>query len=181
MRSAHARETVFLGLARRPAARLGIGIEPAAVEQLKARDDLVLMDLRSIAVQGLVQPRIICRRSPRPRRCCTGMRGTASARTAARRRTSTEAGWRRDCPACKAQHFPRTDPVVIMLAIDGDRGLLGRSARFVANTWSCLAGFVEPGETIEDAVRREIHEEAGIESAARSSITARSPGRSRRR
>lgn len=71
-------------------------------------------------------------------------------------------GYRRDCPACKAEHFPRTDPVVIMLAVDGERCLLGRSARFVTGSYSCLAGFVEPGETIEDAVRRETAEESGI-------------------
>ena len=73
-----------------------------------------------------------------------------------------DAGWKRACPACKAEHFPRTDPVVIMLAVRGDRGLLGRSGRFAATMWSCLAGFVEPGESIEDAVRRETLEEAGI-------------------
>jgi NAD+ diphosphatase len=72
------------------------------------------------------------------------------------------AGWKRECPACKVEHFPRTDPVVIMLAIDGERCLLGRQTRFVASTYSCLAGFMEPGETIEDAVRRETREEAGI-------------------
>jgi len=71
-------------------------------------------------------------------------------------------GYRRDCPSCGAEHFPRTDPVVIMLAIDGERALLGRQARFPAGMYSCLAGFVEPGETIEDAVRRETQEEAGI-------------------
>jgi NAD+ diphosphatase len=71
-------------------------------------------------------------------------------------------GYRRDCPACATEHFPRTDPVVIMLAIDGERALLGRSARFQARSYSCLAGFMEPGETIEDAVRRETHEESGI-------------------
>ena len=71
-------------------------------------------------------------------------------------------GYRRDCADCGAQHFPRTDPVVIMLAIDGDRALLGRQARFAPGMYSCLAGFVEPGETIEDAVRRETEEEAGI-------------------
>ena len=75
----------------------------------------------------------------------------------------SQAGWKRECPACKVEHFPRTDPVVIMLAVDGDRCLLGRAGRFVANMWSCLAGFIEPGESIEDAVRRETLEEAGID------------------
>ncbi|MCC2112830.1 MAG: NAD(+) diphosphatase [Hyphomicrobiales bacterium] len=72
------------------------------------------------------------------------------------------AGWRRDCPSCGAEHFPRTDPVVIMLTIDGDHCLLGRQAKFSPGLYSALAGFVEPGETIEAAVRREIAEEAGI-------------------
>lgn len=71
-------------------------------------------------------------------------------------------GYRRDCPSCGATHFPRTDPVVIMLVADGDRVLLGRSHRFNDGMYSCLAGFVEPGETIEAAVRRETREEAGI-------------------
>jgi NAD+ diphosphatase len=71
-------------------------------------------------------------------------------------------GYRRDCPNCGAQHFPRTDPVVIMGIIDGDRILLGRQSRFPPGMYSCLAGFLEPGETIEDAVRRETWEEAGI-------------------
>ncbi len=75
-------------------------------------------------------------------------------------------GYRRDCANCGSQHFPRTDPVVIMLAIDSgngeERALLGRSHRFQSMVFSCLAGFVEPGETIEDAVRRETFEESGI-------------------
>ncbi|MBZ9938535.1 NAD(+) diphosphatase [Mesorhizobium sp. BR1-1-16] len=74
----------------------------------------------------------------------------------------SQGGYRRDCPNCDAQFFPRTDPVAIMLAIRDDRCLMGRQARFAAGTYSCLAGFVEPGETIEDAVRREIQEEAGV-------------------
>ncbi len=72
------------------------------------------------------------------------------------------AGWRRECAACGTHHFPRTDPVVIMLAVDGDRCLMGRQPRFPPSMYSCLAGFVEPGETIEAAVAREIGEESGI-------------------
>lgn len=72
------------------------------------------------------------------------------------------AGWRRDCAACKAQHFPRTDPVVIMLVTDGQSCLLGRQPRFPPGMYSCLAGFLEGGETLEDAVRREISEESGL-------------------
>jgi len=68
----------------------------------------------------------------------------------------------RRCPECRASHFPRTDPVVIMLAVRGDRALLGRNRRRPGARFSCLAGFVEPGETLEEAVRREVHEEAGI-------------------
>lgn len=76
------------------------------------------------------------------------------------------AGWQRSCPACGAQHFPRTDPVVIMLVTRGNRVLLGRSAGWPEGMYSCLAGFIEPGETIEAAVRREVFEEAGIRLAA---------------
>ncbi|MGL5008613.1 MAG: NAD(+) diphosphatase [Paracoccaceae bacterium] len=71
-------------------------------------------------------------------------------------------GWQRDCPACKAHHFPRTDPVVIMLVTHGNRLLLGRSPGWPEGMYSCLAGFIEPGETVEAAVRRETLEEAGI-------------------
>src|SRR5208282_4677834 len=73
--------------------------------------------------------------------------------------------WRRDCPSCKTEHFPRTDPVVIMLAIAGERCVLGRSPRFPKTMWSCLAGFAEPGESIEEAVRREVQEEVGLTCA----------------
>ena len=67
------------------------------------------------------------------------------------------------CTGCQAEHFPRTDPAVIMLVTSGDRALLGHSQRFPrANMYSTLAGFVEPGESVEEAVRREVAEEAGI-------------------
>src|SRR5207247_10927275 len=122
--------------------------------------DLVLTDLRSIAMRGLLEAdhlpplaegKALINWHARHRFC-----PNCGAPTLA-----VDAGWRRDCAACKTQHFPRTDPVVIMLAIDGERCLLGRSHRFAPGMWSCLAGFVEPGEAFEEAVRREVHEEAG--------------------
>jgi NAD+ diphosphatase len=72
------------------------------------------------------------------------------------------AGWSRRCSTCSAEHFPRTDPVVIMLVTDGDRCLLGRQPGWPGNMYSALAGFVEGGETLEEAVAREVGEEAGI-------------------
>lgn len=74
----------------------------------------------------------------------------------------TQAGWQRICPACKASHFPRTDPVVIMLITRGNSVLMGRSPGWPRGMYSLLAGFVEPGETLEAAVRREVFEETGV-------------------
>ncbi|MFT4717380.1 MAG: NAD+ diphosphatase [Paracoccaceae bacterium] len=71
-------------------------------------------------------------------------------------------GWQRACPACKAQHFPRTDPVVIMLITRGNKVLVGRSPNWPENMYSLLAGFMEPGETVEAAVRREVFEETSV-------------------
>ena len=129
---------------------------------LPGRPDIDLTDLRTIAVQGLVDEK------------AAGLLGQAKSLMYwhARHRFCSAcgapsvvgaAGWRRDCPACKAMHFPRTDPVVIMLAVDGDKCLMGRSGRFGKGMYSALAGFLEPGETIEEAVRREIKEESGID------------------
>jgi NAD+ diphosphatase len=74
----------------------------------------------------------------------------------------TQAGWQRDCGSCGASHFPRTDPVVIMLITRGNRVLMGRSPGWPEGMYSLLAGFVEPGETLEAATRREVWEEAGV-------------------
>jgi NAD+ diphosphatase len=153
-------QTVFLGLMN-GGPRFALAIEPAAMEALKTRDEFEVSDLRTIAVRGMVDehhlPPLAEGKSlliwHSRRRFCSNCGGETR---------PVEAGWRRDCPSCKMQHFPRTDPVVIMLAIDGERCILGRSGRFASNSWSCLAGFVEPGETIEEAVRREVREEAGI-------------------
>lgn len=73
-----------------------------------------------------------------------------------------QGGWQRDCPACGAHHFPRTDPVVIMLITHGNSVLLGRSPGWPDGMYSLLAGFIEPGETMEAAVRREVFEESGV-------------------
>ena len=153
-------ELVFLGLCQE-APRFAVALESAAAEMLKTRDEFVVTDLRSIAIRGLVEAehlpplaegKALLNWHARHRFCPNC--GAAT--------NLVEAGWRRDCPSCRAQHFPRTDPVVIMLAVAGERCVLGRSHRFQPGMWSCLAGFVEPGEAIEDAVRRETREEAGI-------------------
>jgi NAD+ diphosphatase len=73
-----------------------------------------------------------------------------------------DGGWKRQCPACETEHFPRTDPVVIMLPYHGERCMLGRQERWPAGMFSALAGFVEPGESIEEACARELAEEAGL-------------------
>lgn len=73
-----------------------------------------------------------------------------------------DAGYRRLCERCGAEHFPRTDPVVIMLATRGEDCLVGRGRHFAPGMYSALAGFIEPGETIEEAVRREVFEESGV-------------------
>ncbi|HSI41976.1 MAG TPA: NAD(+) diphosphatase [Xanthobacteraceae bacterium] len=143
------------------APRFGVPLPDTALEALALRDDLAVTDLRSLAVEALVPPEAL------------GLLACAKAMLAWHARRGfcsncggplhlAEGGWRRDCAQCGAQHFPRTDPVVIMLVVDGEHCLLGRSPRFAPLMWSCLAGFVEPGETLEAAVRRETLEEAGI-------------------
>jgi NAD+ diphosphatase len=77
---------------------------------------------------------------------------------------SRRGGLMRECPQCKSQHFPRTDPVVIMLVYSGDRCVMGQTqARSSSTFYSCLAGFMDQGEAIEEGVRREVREEAGLE------------------
>lgn len=150
---------LFLGL-ENGAPRFGLSFPPEQREAFEAQG-LFVSDLRSIAVGGLVTPQHLA--------AIAGAKALGAWHTrhgfCSNCGTPTrmiEAGWRRDCPSCGGQHFPRTDPVVIMLTYVGDRCLLGRQPRFAPDMWSCLAGFVEPGETIEDAVRRETVEEAGI-------------------
>jgi NAD+ diphosphatase len=158
------REQVFLGTHEgRPVLATLAG--PDAARAFGDDAGYTLLDLRSIAVQGVVPAEEL------------GILATAKAllhwhahhRFCAQCGAPTSmscAGFRRDCGACGAQHFPRTDPVAIMLVARGDRCLLGRQSRFPPGMYSCLAGFIEPGETIEDAVRRETFEEAGVRVGA---------------
>lgn len=83
-----------------------------------------------------------------------------------------DAGYRRHCGACGMDHFPRTDPVVIMVVRHEGRILLGRQKAWKPGMYSALAGFVEPGETIEDAARREIFEESGVRVGKVSYVTS---------
>ncbi|TCT06629.1 NAD(+) diphosphatase [Aquabacter spiritensis] len=154
---------LFLGLSD-GAPRFAARFDPARREEMEAAGFFV-SDLRSTAVAGLFGPEHLG-----PLACGKAL-GTwhLRHRFCANCGTETriiEGGWRRDCTACGAQHFPRTDPVVIMLSSRGARCLLGRQAHFAPGMWSALAGFVEPGETVEEAVRRELLEESGIETGA---------------
>jgi NAD+ diphosphatase len=152
--------TVFLGL-RDGAPVFGMGIAPAAAEKLVGRGDVAVTELRGMAMQGVVPPdqlsAIAMAKSMVSWHQRHGFCANCGARTAMK-----DGGWKRECPSCKAEHFPRTDPVVIMLVALGDKVLLGRQKQFPPGMYSCLAGFVEAAETIEDAVRREIFEESGI-------------------
>jgi NAD+ diphosphatase len=160
VRAAAHQEQVFLGsLEARPV--VGTLAAPEIADLFKDDPAYVVTDLRSIAMQGLVpveelgilaMAKSLLDWHRRHRFCANCGSPTAL----------SQAGFRRDCPACGTQHFPRTDPVVIMMITRGERCLLGRQARFVTGSYSCLAGFLEPGETIEDAVRRETFEEAGV-------------------
>src|SRR6202158_5805521 len=152
--------TIFLGL-RDGAPVFGMGIAAAAVEKLLTGQEAAVTELRGMAMQGVVPPEqlsaIAMAKSMvtwHQRHGCCANCGTRTA--------MKEGGWKRECPNCKAEHFPRTDPVVIMLVTSGDKVLMGRQKQFPPGMYSCLAGFVEAAETIEDAVRREIFEESGI-------------------
>lgn len=123
------------------------------------------VDLRSIAVQGLVPPpaqAILAQaRSMLLWHQRHGFCANCGTRT-----DLADAGYRRHCAGCSADHFPRTDPVIIMVVRHRGRCLLGRQSTWPPGMYSALAGFMEPGETIEEAARREVHEESGVRVGA---------------
>jgi NAD+ diphosphatase len=150
-------QTVLLGFARdTPVLAAPAGLDP---EQLP--DGIKAIDYRSVYEQGLLE-------APDLGALAQGAAllawhdnhafcGKCGSRTEMR-----AGGYKRVCTACTAEHFPRTDPVAIMLTVTKDKCLLGRGSHFVPGMYSALAGFIEPGETIENAVRRETFEESGI-------------------
>ncbi|HRJ69546.1 MAG TPA: NAD(+) diphosphatase [Beijerinckiaceae bacterium] len=154
------RERAFIGL-EHGAPRFAVAYGSQAAETLGQRTGISLVGLRQLAVETLLSPSALgalaCAKAllfwHSRRRFCSVCGQPSKA---------TQGGWRRDCPSCNAQFFPRTDPVVIMLAVRGEHCLMGRQKQFIPGMYSALAGFCEPGETIEDAMRREILEEAGI-------------------
>jgi len=158
-----AADTAVLGT-RDGTPRLCASIPEARVDFIKEAGGFIAVDLRSIAMQGLVASEDLSAIATAKALLYWHSRHRFCANCGAET-TNGEAGWRRDCASCGAHHFPRTDPCVIMLAIRGDECVLGRQSRFPPGMWSCLAGFVEPGESLEEAVRRETLEEAGLPTA----------------
>ena len=158
---AEVREFVFLGEDVSGAAVFACNIKPyqatAELERLKP-----LVDLRSLALQGVLSDgELMIAAQARAvlawhalNRCCVRCGGHVRA---------TDGGWRSSCPACGLDAYPRTDPAVIMLITHSGRCLLGHEHRFPEKMYSTLAGFVEAGDDIENAVRREIKEEAGVD------------------
>jgi NAD+ diphosphatase len=150
-------EAILLG--RGPHGPVAAAVVAVEIEALPER--LKAIDYRSVYTQGLLdaealgelaQAAALIAWNANHRHC-----GRCGAPTMPR-----IGGYKRSCTGCGADHFPRTDPVAIMLAVRGERCLLGRSPHFRPGMYSCLAGFIEPGETIENAVRRETLEESGI-------------------
>jgi len=153
--------TIFLGL-HEGAPVFGMGITAAAAEDLMGRQDVAVENLRAVAASGAIPARELSTIAMAKSLVSWHQRHGYCANCGTRT-SMADGGWRRICPSCKTEHFPRTDPVVIMLVTDGDRCLMGRQSQFPPTMWSCLAGFVEAAETIEQAVQREILEEAGIQ------------------
>ena len=160
-------DAYFLGVDKADAGHFALAVTehrtrnvPGAIERLRP-----IVDLRSLAMQGTMPPEelSLCGQARalaqwhENARCCGHCGGTTLVK---------DGGWRRKCWACGLEWFPRTDPVVIMLVTDGSRCLLAHEHRYGRGMYSTLAGFIEPGEDIEHAVRREVLEEAGIKVGA---------------
>lgn len=156
-------DALFLGVDKAGHAHFAVAVTehrtrnvPGAIQKLRP-----IVDLRSLAMQGVMSPEelSLCGQARalaqwhENARCCGHCGGTTLVK---------DGGWRRKCWACGLEWFPRTDPVVIMLVTDGARCLLAHEHRYGDKMYSALAGFIEPGEDVAHAVRREVHEETGV-------------------
>jgi NAD+ diphosphatase len=159
-------EATALGAGIDSAVLLGQGLEgpvvaaPVATESENLPDAIKAVDYRSVYMQELIDPAALGELA----QAASLLAWHANHRFCGRCGEETEmrsGGYKRLC-ACGAEHFPRTDPVAIMLAVSRNRCILGRGRHFAPGMYSALAGFIEPGETIENAVRRETLEESGI-------------------
>jgi NAD+ diphosphatase len=156
-------QSVFLGEESDGSGRFALGFMPVPQDASKdLNHDRI--DLRSIAQRGLVADATLGILAEAKSMLDWHHRHSFCANCGSASRIAA-AGWQRICDVCEARHFPRVDPVVIMLVIDGERCLLGRQRQFAPGMYSALAGFVEPGETWEDAVGREVMEEAHVKCA----------------
>ncbi|MGI9523285.1 MAG: NAD(+) diphosphatase [Hyphomicrobiaceae bacterium] len=159
-------DSFFLGIHPNGGARFALTLSETLASASPEAAQLLspLVDLRSLAMQDTMDPQDLSLFGMakalghwhNSARFCGSCGGATVVQ---------DGGWRRKCRSCSRDQFPRTDPVVIMLIVDptNDRCLLGHEERFVENMWSTLAGFLEPGEDVRHAVRRETLEEAGIE------------------
>ena len=160
-------DIIFLGLNRNNAPRFAVDISPLEIpEQTAPFDELcraggVFENLRTLAMVGDMPPTELAILA-QAKGLLEWHNSHGFCSKCGAKSVIAEGGYKRSCPACGADHFPRTDPVVIMLPYLGDKCLLGRQAGWPENLFSALAGFMEPGETIEEAVARETMEEAGV-------------------
>ena len=156
-------DAIFLGLDDAGRAIFGVALDTddEGTPKSPISDDTKLIDLRSLAAQGILPAQELGMLS-QARSMLLWHETHRFCSTCGKLSVSAEGGYKRRCPDCTREHFPRTDPVAIMVVCDGDDCLLGRGPHFPEGSYSALAGFVEPGETIEDAARREVFEEAGI-------------------
>lgn len=150
-------QTIYLGIQD----DIPVLASPSGLDFTALPEFIAAIDYRSVYTQGLIPPDQLGAMAQAVslltwhdnHRFC----GRCGSETRMR-----DGGYRRTCPNCDAQHFPRTDPVAIMMVVRGDKCLLARGPHFGLGMYSCLAGFIEPGETIENAVRRETLEETNL-------------------
>jgi NAD+ diphosphatase len=164
VRSADGRVEVLTGPAANDAVFLGLDQDHVAWFARPADAGCSIKGLREIVQEDAIDPQLLAILAQA--RSMVGWHATHRFCAACGQASAmADGGYRRHCPSCGANHFPRTDPVVIMAVIHDDAILLGRQAAWRPGMYSALAGFMEPGETIEQAVAREVREEAGIQVA----------------